>query len=286
MFTPVSAQTQAFVPAQALYGRGARGGATAGAGGAPPQQLYGPYGNRLPPQHEHYPPHPVQQPGYSLPNPTGPYQQPPQQPGASYPYPPGPPHQPYEPGPHQAHGPHPRGREEPPNAPVVPPHQGSGQPQARPREDGNPAGYSYPDPSGYAAAQGGGHPNNGHSASANSNYQQQPQPYYPNQSQARRHSPGSGSPYTYGPNRDSQSPHGAQPYRYGSNPQAQQNYQPPPGQAPTSGGARTPPPLSAGDRSKGGMSIHDMVSESGNGSGERSAADSNMVSALNRPPKR
>ncbi|EOD50873.1 putative c6 transcription protein [Neofusicoccum parvum UCRNP2] len=63
IFTPVSAQTQAFVPAHTVW-RGA---------GAPPP-LYGAYGQPLPttqpPPDSYRTPHP--QPGYPLPSPTGP----------------------------------------------------------------------------------------------------------------------------------------------------------------------------------------------------------------------
>ncbi|KAJ9631979.1 hypothetical protein H2203_000380 [Taxawa tesnikishii (nom. ined.)] len=69
VFTPVSAQTQAFVPAAALNRyQGVQGG--------PPPQLYGAYGQPLPQAHqlrEPYPPPPGQQP-QQHPYPNGAYQ--------------------------------------------------------------------------------------------------------------------------------------------------------------------------------------------------------------------
>ncbi|KAB2570528.1 putative transcriptional regulatory protein TBS1 [Lasiodiplodia theobromae] len=81
IFTPVSAQTQAFVPAHTVW-RGA---------GAPPP-LYGAYGQPLPPSTQQPPDAayrpPPPQPGYPLPSPTA-------SSNASYPSAPPPPQQPY-----------------------------------------------------------------------------------------------------------------------------------------------------------------------------------------------
>lgn len=73
MFTPVSSQAQAFVPAHAAYPHLRGGGVTAGRPGnrAEGVVLYGAHGQPLPPTHASQPPH---QPG--LPPPPAMYQQP------------------------------------------------------------------------------------------------------------------------------------------------------------------------------------------------------------------
>ncbi|KAL1952778.1 hypothetical protein VTO42DRAFT_4269 [Malbranchea cinnamomea] len=68
MFTPVSSQTQAFVPAHAAYPH-LRNQAGRGAPRLEGVTLYGPHGHPLPPQHH--------VPENTLPPPTGLYQQPP-----------------------------------------------------------------------------------------------------------------------------------------------------------------------------------------------------------------
>ncbi|KAI9708274.1 MAG: hypothetical protein M1828_003089 [Chrysothrix sp. TS-e1954] len=273
VFTPVSSQAQAFVPAQALYGRGGRTGPPQ----PQPRQLYGPYGNPLPHQHDPY------AHAYHQGAPYGWYP-PPNQPGP-YGHPPPPPQMGYDPNLQNGA---PRRRDDS-NTPTLPPPSGppnSHPPPQRP-EDAPGQGYAYPDPSGYA-------PNpSAQSPTSNVGYGQQPHPYYPHQPPPPQHpqqgpqrgSPGSASAYSYEPSRNSNSPHSGPGYpNYAAQPPG-----PPPASGPRE--SRTPP-SGNGEHGKNGMSIHEIVRDGpGNGNrdgsnGERSAADNSMVSALNRPPPR
>ncbi|GME24142.1 Aminotransferase class I/classII [Neofusicoccum parvum] len=268
IFTPVSAQTQAFVPAHTVW-RGA---------GAPPP-LYGAYGQPLPttqpPPDSYRTPHP--QPGYPLPSPTGPYSAP----GHAYPPPPGAPG--YDDRSRDASG-----RKRPttePHTPTLPPPNPAAASQLPNHRASGPPEYTYPDPTALTPAAAS-------PASSNASYPSAPppqQPYYAPQP-PRRSSPQ--STYSYDPSRASSSPHtqgapstpGGSAYTYTSDTTLR-----PPANLPLRNDGRTPPPppptsaaggTSSAGSSRAGMRISDMVS--GGDSGGRSAADADMLNALNR----
>ncbi|OJD35209.1 c6 zinc finger domain-containing protein [Diplodia corticola] len=270
IFTPVSAQTQAFVPAHTVW-RGA---------GAPPP-LYGAYGQPLPPSTQQPPDAayrpPPPQPGYPLPSPTGPYSAP----GHAYPPPPVAPG--YDDRSRDA-----AGRKRPttePHTPTLPPPNPAAASQLPNHRASGPPEYTYPDPSALTPAAAS-------PASSNASYPSAPpppqQPYYAPQP-PRRSSPQ--STYSYDPSRASSSPHtqgapstpGGSAYTYSSDTTLR-----PPANLPLRNDGRTPPPppptsaapASATGSSRAGMRISDMVS--GGDSGGRSAADADMLNALNR----
>ncbi|KAL5382876.1 hypothetical protein PMIN06_009899 [Paraphaeosphaeria minitans] len=263
IFTPVSAQTQAFVPAHTVW---------RGVGQPPP--MYGAYGQPLPPsQHgETYAQPPRQQ--QSAPPPPSNY----------LPSPTAPPSGPYQA--HSAYGPpaphddasrdalNGRKRLNPePHTPTLPPPR-PGSAASQPAHRGAGPDYPYPEP-----------PNAASPATSSASYSSAPpqhgqQPYYAPQQPPRRTSPPGAYPYEAG--RASSSPHASQaPTTPGGStyyppPQTNGNLQPPP---PRSDGT-TPPPNSQ-PANRPGMRINDLVSDSGNG---RSSTDSNMLNMLNRRP--
>ncbi|OCL07977.1 hypothetical protein AOQ84DRAFT_389159 [Glonium stellatum] len=265
IFTPVSAQTQAFVPAHTVW----RGG-----GQAPPT-LYGAYGQPLPPaSHQHqqdaYVPPPPRQQGYPLPSPTGPYSAPGHGPvyasplGGAY----------DDRSSRDAHTSRKRPLAEP-HTPTLPPPNPAPASQL-PVHRGSGPDYTYPDPTALTPAAVS-------PASSSASYQsapppQQPQPYYPTQP-PRRSSPQSA--YSYDPSRTSSSPNtqGA-PSTPGSAPYpafpADSALRP----LPIRSEGRTPPPPTSQPSRAPGMRITDLVS----GDTGRSSTDSDMLNALNRRP--
>ncbi|KAK7549276.1 hypothetical protein IWX49DRAFT_500704 [Phyllosticta citricarpa] len=265
IFTPVSAQTQAFVPAHTVW---------RGAGQPPP--LYGAYGQPLPstqpPPDSYRSPHP--QPGYPLPNPgagPSPY-------SASGP-PPGYPPPPAAPG-YDDRGRDSAGRKRPttePHTPTLPPPNPAAASQLTAHR---PPEYTYPDPTNLTPAAAS-------PASSTASYPPgapPQQPYYAPQP-PRRSSPQ--STYSYDPSRASSSPHtqgapstpGGSAYTYTSDSTLR-----PPTTMPLRNDGRTPPPMSATSAtstgsSRAGMRISDMVSGNDN---TRSATDADMLNALNR----
>ncbi|GAB7352583.1 hypothetical protein MBLNU459_g2967t2 [Dothideomycetes sp. NU459] len=201
VFTPVSAQTQAFVPAHTVWRNQ----------GAPPQQLYGAYGQPLPQQHAPQHPYPPQQqqqqpqqqqqyapPGQYQPQPM-PYPMPPA--GANQPPPAAPQQQTGTPNSTEAAG-RKRPTEEPHTPTLPPPNPATTAqlPQHR-SSTGEQPHYTYPDPTGLtpAAASPASSTTSYHSA------QPAAQPYYATQAPPRRTSPQSS--YSYDPSRASSSPH-------------------------------------------------------------------------------
>ncbi|KAF2098126.1 hypothetical protein NA57DRAFT_76921 [Rhizodiscina lignyota] len=272
VFTPVSAQTQAFVPAHTVYGRG---GHPAGA------QLYGAYGQPLPPTQPQDPygrgaPQP-----YPVTSPTGPYAGPP--PG-------------YVPAPaplDTRNGTHSRKRpsDEPHTPSLAPPPPGA----SRAEHD-----YRYPDPTTLAPSAGAVSP-----ASSSASYHSAPQqsnqqtPYYTQPPstiahsqplQARRPSPTS-SAYNYDTSRASSSPHthpqpgtpyGGDALRPPSN--HPQSRTPPP--VSTAGGPSPQQQAAGGPGGRHGMSISNLVSGQGAQDAAspptRSTMDTNMVNKLGK----
>ncbi|KAG9926025.1 hypothetical protein KCV05_g7263, partial [Aureobasidium melanogenum] len=198
VFTPVSAQSQAFVPAHTVWRQQ----------GAPPQQLYGAYGQPLPPQ-QHAARDPYPPPQHAYPPPQGYPQVPP-----AYAMPPG--HVPQGPPPAHVAPPQPTGTPNPaqeagrkrpneePHTPTLPPpnpaqaaqipQQGPPPPHAQPQ-------YTYPDPTVLTPAAGS-------PASSNTSFQSaQPhaQPYFA-PAPARKPSPQQNN-YAYDQPRASHSPH-------------------------------------------------------------------------------
>ncbi|KAF2116582.1 hypothetical protein BDV96DRAFT_645008 [Lophiotrema nucula] len=255
IFTPVSAQTQAFVPAHTVW---------RGVGQPPP--MYGAYGQPLPPASQADPyAQPPRQQAY-LPSPTsatGPYS------ASSY----GSSGAPYDDGSRDSLG---RKRAYPePHTPTLPPPNPASVSQLPHR--GAAPEYAYPDPTSLTSAAS--------PASSSSAYPSAPpppaaQPYYATQP-PRRASP-QGSQYSYDASRSSSSPHtqagpstpGASPY-YAAPPT--NGLQP----MPPRNDGRTPPPPTPQGGSRPGMRINDLVSDSGNG---RSSTDSDMLNMLNRRP--
>ncbi|KAK4508022.1 hypothetical protein PRZ48_001757 [Zasmidium cellare] len=248
IFTPVSAQTQAFVPAHALY-RGQNAPAN--------QPLYGAYGQPLPPNanrdQQQYQPQ-QQQPGQYPPTPQG-YQQPsmyPQQPPQGTP---------------QMQGTNPEaGRKRPndePHTPTLPPPYPGTHAQMPQHRGPGGDGYSYPDPSGHPPA--GASP-----ASSTTSYPYHPQTYYTQpMAQARRASPQSA--YSYDGSRASSSPHTLGP------PGTPNSFHHP--GMPLSRDGRAPPTSAAANAQRPGGKINAAKLEG------RTFTDNNMVQALNRGPK-
>ncbi|KAF1963179.1 hypothetical protein CC80DRAFT_565937 [Byssothecium circinans] len=258
IFTPVSAQTQAFVPAHTVW---------RGVGQPPP--MFGAYGQPLPAAGpaEGYGQQPPRQQAY-LPSPTGasgPYQA-----HSAY----GPTAAPYDEGARDSLN----GRKRPltePHTPTLPrpnpgpasqlPHRGVGQE------------YSYPETSSLTSAAS--------PATSSVSYSSAPpppgvQPYYASQP-PRRASPQ--SPYPYDASRASSSPH-----TQASTTPASNSYYPAP--PPTNGALHalpprsdgpTPPPPTSQQSNRPGMRINDLVTDNGP---PRSSTDSNMLSMLNRRP--
>lgn len=265
VFTPVSAQTQAFVPAHVLQGRNP----------PPNTQLYGAYGQPLPQygNRDPYPPPPGQQAGQYPPPPQG-YQQQPmyQQP---------PPQQGQQAGSGQK-----RSIDEPHTPTLPPPNPGA---QAQMRGEGQQP-YSYPDPSGMTPA--GASPTSSTASFHSAHHSAQP--YYSQPaSSARRASPQSA--YSYDTSRASSSPHAlGQPGTPA--PPTSHSLQ---ARMPIREG-KTPPPPPPGsaqaNAQRQGVKIHDLVGPAGQQQGvgqqhqagvkreERTSTDTSMVQALNRGP--
>ncbi len=254
IFTPVSAQTQAFVPAHTVW---------RGVGQPPP--MYGAYGQPLPPasQHEAYPQQGRQQ--QYLPSPTaGPY---PVHPDF------GPPGAPQDEASRDALNdrkrPHPE-----PHTPTLPPPNPGAASQAPLR--GTARDYPHQDPSSLTPSTSTAAPPAPYASGAPPQ-----QPYYATQP-PRQVSPQSA--YRYDANRNSSSPQSQAPTTPGAPPYynapAQQNgvLQPPP---PPRSDGRTPPPTSQASSSRPSMRINDLVTDNGNG---RSSTDSDMLNMLNRRP--
>jgi hypothetical protein len=250
MFTPVSSQAQAFVPAHAAYPHLRNQAQGRGRSGYPADglMLYGAHGQPLPPQ---------QQPGpdATLPPPQGIYQ---------HPY---------------GRSPHLDERGAPPSLahPSIPQDQVS---RKRPRLDHSPSsvpssptfpqrqptgrrnsssGFEYPDPTNLAPVS---------PAVSTPSYPSHSGPYYQTPPQHdRRPSPQSSSAYQYD-RRPSGSPHNS-PY-----PPIQSGHVTPP-----------PPPSSAtagSASSRGGLNVRDILNPGDQAQGGRSSTDSDMLNALNR----
>ncbi|KAK3673181.1 hypothetical protein LTR78_007021 [Recurvomyces mirabilis] len=193
VFTPVSAQTQAFVPAHTVW---------RGQNPPPNTQLYGAYGQPLP-QHGQRDPYAQPQQGGQYPPPPQGYQQPPMyQPQQG---------QPPNMQPLQGQQSGAKRSNDEPHTPTLPP--------PNPAEQGQRGSFGYPDPTGLNPA--GASP----ASSTISFHSAQPQPYYPQQ--PARISPQSS--YSYDPSRASSSPHtlglsaapappGSVPYQSGRTP--------------------------------------------------------------------
>jgi hypothetical protein len=257
IFTPVSAQTQAFVPAHTVW---------RGVGQPPP--MYGAYGQPLPPASHAEAYGQQQQPrqqGY-LPSPTaGPYPV-----HSEYGRPSSAPQD--EAGREQLIGrkrPHPE-----PHTPTLPPPTPGSASHAPHRSAGQD--YAYPEPPSLTPGAPAGAPTPPYSSAP----PPASQPYYT--AQPPRQSSPQGA-YRYEPSRASSSPHSQAPTTPGAAPGSYYNapLQPPP---PRSDG-RTPPPTSqAGastSTSRPSMRINDLVSDNGAG---RSSTDSSMLNMLNRRP--
>ncbi|KAF2839819.1 hypothetical protein M501DRAFT_901355, partial [Patellaria atrata CBS 101060] len=297
VFTPVSAQTQAFVPAHAAAYRGNG-----------PLQYFGPHGNPLPREEQLriHQQQQQQQAGYALPSPTGPYSTT-APPNVSYP-----PFPAYDdrssrdvPPPSSASSvTSTSSRKRPadsPHTPTLPPPNPATTsqlpgPRSGSSHDAHPTHayppppsthqhYTYPDPTSLTPAAVSPASS---AASYHSNVHPPPgaqplaQPYYapppPSTTNAnsipiqRRASPQ--SPYSYDPSRTSSSPHtqGA-PSTPGTSASAYHDS----GLRPLiRSDGRTPPPSNG---TRPGISISSIVT---NDSGGRSAADSDMLNALNR----
>ncbi|KAF2017434.1 hypothetical protein BU24DRAFT_407460 [Aaosphaeria arxii CBS 175.79] len=259
IFTPVSAQTQAFVPAHTVW-RGV---------GAPPP-MYGAYGQPLQPaphggdpyaqQQQQQPPPPRGQ--QYLPSPTG----------ASGPYPahstyPPPPGTSYDEGSRDA-----MSRKRPyaePHTPTLPPPNPATASQL-PHRSAGPE-YTYPDPTSLTSAAS--------PAPSSSSYQSGPPPPPPANDPYYTTQPRRGSPQS---NYSASSPHGQAPPASATSPyyppQAPNGLQPMP---PRSEGRTPPPPNSQTPSNRPGMRINDLVSDNGGG---RSSTDSDMLNMLNRRP--
>ncbi|KAI4149026.1 MAG: hypothetical protein LQ340_004816 [Diploschistes diacapsis] len=253
IFTPVSSQAHAFVPAHTAYphlrnaGRIQTGpdGRPLYGQGQPGPVLYGAHGQPLGPigqQQAHDPNYPPPAQGYG----SSPYSA-----------------QPYEDGRAQAH---------------APDHQRLGLGARR----GSSGAFEYPDPTHMAPVS---------PASSTTSYSapfpqapQAPQPYY-NSSQAnpRRNSPPSAYPYDA---RASGSPRGSTSSA-SSFPPFPAGLHPPQVLPPAFETGRTPPPAgregpSINNGSRPGMSVRDMLGPAEGGQSTRSTADSDMLKALNR----
>ncbi len=295
IFTPVSSQAQAFVPAHTAYPHLRNSGAMPprqGGRAIYPQQgqpaIYGAHGQPLGPPMGHDPNYPPPPHGYPMP-PHGAYQGapvyddrgPPQPPHAQdkvslkrlrsdesfqpAPPPPAPPEE-FSSHPYQGHPPAPTGR------------RGSG------------GGFEYPDPTGLVPASPASSANSFQSAP----YPPQGQPYYPppppqpQQQPPRRSSPQSAYSYEQ---RASGSPHGSASSASASGYTYPGGLHPPQVLPPRDQG-RTPPPAQRdgngngngnGSGQRGGMAVRDLLGPGGqNDSGGRSSADSDMLRQLNK----
>ncbi|MCJ1271621.1 hypothetical protein MMC22_011525 [Lobaria immixta] len=279
IFTPVSSQAQAFVPAHTAYPHLRNsGGMPPQRGGRPiyPQQgppaIYGAHGQPLPVHQGQDPnyPHPH---GYAMPSPTNPY------PGPVYdergpPQPPYPKEQVSRKRPRSDESSHPAVPPPPQESSSHPYHQ-QGRPSASGRR-GSGSGYEYPDPTPLVPIS---------PASSATSYQSAPypppqtQPYYSSQPQSvRRSSPQSA--YSYDA-RTSGSPHGstssASNYTYPAGLH-------PPQVLPPRESGHTPPPREGsggnGSGQRGAMSVRDLLGPEGQGG--RTSTDSDMLKALNK----
>lgn len=283
VFTPVSAQTQAFVPAHTVW-----------RGNGQPPPLYGAYGQPLPSAHAGGPPPPPppppqqQQPppppppGYPLPSPTGPY---PalghHAPVPAHPAPP--PTPPLGAGVHDDRGsrdaPHmrtskKRPTDEPHTPTLAPPNPAAASQLPRHRGSSGPeVSYTYPDPTSLTPAAVSPASS---SASYHSGAQPPAQPYYTTQP-PRRQSPQSA--YSYDPSHGSSSPQALAPTTPGGSYPSYANGATTLHPLPARGDGRTPPPNAPGIANRPGMRISDIVGDT-----SRSAADSNMLNQLNRRP--
>lgn len=254
IFTPVSAQTQAFVPAHTVW---------RGVGQPPP--MYGAYGQPLPPaSHAEAYGQPAR-PQY-LPSPTaGPYPV-----HSDF----GPPGAPQDEAGRDANGrkrPHPE-----PHTPTLPPPNPGAASQAPHRGTGRD--YTYPEPPSLTSA----------ASTATPPYTTAPPPPPTTQPYYAAQPPRQGSPqsaYPYESSRASSSPHsqapptpGAAPPYYATPPQQNGALQPPP---PARSDGRSPPPTSQASTTRPSMRITDLVSDNGNG---RTSTDSSMLNMLNRRP--
>lgn len=297
IFTPVSSQAQAFVPAHTAYPH------LRNTGGLPPQRggrsmypqqgppvIYGAHGQPLgampPNQDLNYPQ------GYPLQNPALTYQAP----SPMYDDRGGP-----TPHPHDQVS-RKRARHRPAESFALstsPTQQASSSHPDHSQQrinassagrQGSGGGYEYPDPTNLAPVS---------PASSSTSYQstvypqpplpqQQQQPYYPSPAahHTRRESPQ--STYSYDHQRASSSPHGSNSsssgYHFGP------NLHPPQALPPARDNGRTPPPgpiqgqqgtREGGSRGSAGMRVSDMLGP-GDGSGGRTTTDSDMLKALNR----
>ncbi|KAI9721271.1 MAG: hypothetical protein M1812_002433 [Candelaria pacifica] len=277
MFTPVSSQAQAFVPAHTAYPHLRNSGASSSRGRPLyPQNpiIYGAHGQPLGPmpQQEHYSPQQQMQQSqqsYPGPSPTASYHSSGLEDRASHDQ-------------MNRRRPH----DEPHTATLPPPMPGSSsshQPGRR-GSSGTSAEYQYPDPTPLALQPVSPASSVASYQSAYSSVQPvaQQQPYYPAQ-QARRSSPQ--STYSYD-NRASASPHAGSQGSGSGYPFPGSSLQPPQGLPAREG--RTPPPAQGqqtpSSGSRPGMSIRDMLGEGPGQGGGRSATDSDMLNALNRRP--
>ncbi|TID19352.1 hypothetical protein E6O75_ATG06690 [Venturia nashicola] len=287
VFTPVSAQTQAFVPVHAVYGRGQH---------SQGQQLYGAYGQPLPPpqpgQPDPYASRPPQP--YTLPSPTGPHpgqhphyqqQQPPPQSHAQH-YPP-PPAQAPVPGyddRNVVNGNRKRPSGEP-HTPTIPPSNPATVPNGAHADS-----YRYPDPTTLGAPPVSPASSVSHQSGASAPV---PQPYYGSQPPQPRNSPPLAAPYAHEP-RASASPNsttaaGSNATQYPPYP-GEQKLAPPsnrsdgrtPPPASTPGGTPTTATASAGGAPRPGMSISSIVSGDAASPGTRSARDQDMLKRLGK----
>ncbi|KAJ4369132.1 hypothetical protein N0V83_006216 [Neocucurbitaria cava] len=245
IFTPVSAQTQAFVPAHTVW-RGV---------GAPPP-MYGAYGQPLPPA-SHAEAYGQQgRPQQYLPSPTaGPYPV-----HSDF----GPPGAPQDEGTRDSLA----GRKRPhpePHTPTLPPPNPGAASQA-PSQGTGPE-YAYPEPPPLTpAASTAASPAPTHPALLPSNLTTPPN--LPVKALPRARIVTSQAPTTPG------AP--PTPY-YGAPPQQNGALQPPPARS----DGRTPPPATSQAPGRPSMRINDLVSDNGGG---RSSTDSSMLNMLNRRP--
>ncbi|MCJ1369292.1 hypothetical protein MMC20_000502 [Loxospora ochrophaea] len=287
IFTPVSSQAHAFVPAHTAYPH------LRNTGGARPiytqegqPVIYGAHGQPLgpiPPQGQdpNYPP--PMAPGYA----PGPYAG---VPGAVYddrglPQPPHPQDQVSRKRRRSDKSPHPVLPPPPQNlvSPVYSQQRVSVPPGGRRGSGGGANGYEYPDPTQLAPVS----PASSSASYQSGPYPQQPsqQPYYPPQPQSvRRSSPQSAYPYDA---HTAGSPHGstssASGYTFPG------GLHPPQVLPPTRESGHSPPPThgregksnGGSNGSRAGMSVRDMLGP-GDGQGGRTPTDSNMLNALNR----
>ncbi|MCJ1408337.1 hypothetical protein MMC19_002412 [Ptychographa xylographoides] len=289
IFTPVSSQAHAFVPAHTAYPHLRNTGRMPqhpdGRPMYPPQGqpvIYGAHGQPIGPMSHHgpdpsYPPPPQ---GYG----PGPY------PGPMYDDrgPPQPPHP-------QDQVSRKRPRVDDPSIPAAPaPPQGASShpyPQQQRlsaatggRRGSGGGAFEYPDPTHMAPVSPASSTTSYQSTAYQAQQQQQQQPYYPAQSIARRSSPQSAYSYEA---RASGSPHGSTSSTSGYNAAYPGSLHPPQVLPPTRESGRTPPPgqgregNGSGSASRAGMSVRDMLSP-GDSQGGRSTADSDMLKALNK----